>query len=171
MIKRIMKKIRKYFFIKKNIKVGKNSRVLTKLSNFGSEPYLVEIGNNCIIASGVNFVTHDASIEIALRKKNKDRIVADRKYELMARIKVHDNCFIGLNSIILPGVSIGPNSIIGAGSVITSDIPEGVVAAGNPARIICTLDEYFTKAERNIVLITVDSNMEKRKKDILNKIK
>jgi acetyltransferase-like isoleucine patch superfamily enzyme len=167
----IIRKIKKYLFVRKNIRVGENTRVLTKLSNFGSEPFLVEIGNNCTITSGVNFVTHDASVDIALRYKNRDRIVNGEKYENMAKIKVYDNCIIGLNSIILPGVNIGPNSIVGAGSVVTTDVLEGVVVAGNPAKVICTLEEYFSKNEEKMVLIPLDNNMENRKKAIMSNIK
>ncbi|WP_442596725.1 DapH/DapD/GlmU-related protein [Neobacillus sp. D3-1R] len=171
MIIRIIRKLKKYFFAKKNIKVGQNTRILTKLSNFGSEPFLVEIGNNCTITPGVNFVTHDASVDIALRYMNKDRIVNGEKYEMMAKIKVHDNCLIGLNSIVLPGVSIGPNSIVGAGSVVTADVPEGVIVAGNPAKVICTLEEYISKSEKKMVLIPIENNLENRKKAIISNIK
>ncbi|MCS0654823.1 DapH/DapD/GlmU-related protein [Cytobacillus firmus] len=167
----IIRKIKKYFFIKKNIKVGQNTRILTKLSNFGSEPFLVEIGNNCTITPGVNFVTHDASVDIALRYKNKKRIIDGKKYEIMAKIKVQDNCIIGLNSIILPGVNIGPNSIVGAGSVVTADVPEGVVVAGNPAKVICTLDEYISKNVEKMILIPIENNMETRKSVIMSNIK
>ena len=54
------------------------------------------------------------------------------------RIKIGNNCFIGCRSILLPGVTIGDNSIIGAGSVVTKDVPSGEVWAGNPARFIKT---------------------------------
>ncbi|XMB85736.1 DapH/DapD/GlmU-related protein [Mycoplasmatota bacterium WC44] len=168
---RILKKISKYIFLKRNIKVGHNCRVLTSLRNFGSEPYLVEIGNNCIITPGVNFVTHDASVDIALRYNNKSRTVGNKKFEVMSKIQINDNCFIGLNSIILPGVSIGPNSVVGAGSIVNKDVPEGVVVAGNPAKIICTIDEYVNKVESRMILINNDKNMKIRKKNILYKLK
>lgn len=64
-------------------------------------------------------------------------------YTKIAKVKIADNVFIGANSIILPGVSICKNSIIGAGSVVTKDIPENVVAVGNPAKVICTLEAYL----------------------------
>lgn len=169
-IKKIIRRIKIYFFIKKNLKVGSNTRILTSIFNFGTEPYLIEIGSNCTITSGVKFITHDASIGIALRQLNKERVVGDKKLELMSKIKVHDNCMIGVGSIILRGVSIGPNSIVGAGSVVTKDVPEGTIVAGNPARIICTIEEYAEKIESEMVPIINTKNFNLRKKDILNNI-
>ena len=52
------------------------------------------------------------------------------------RVAIGDGVFIGVNSVILPGVTIGRNSVIGAGSVVTEDVPESVIVAGNPAKII-----------------------------------
>lgn len=59
--------------------------------------------------------------------------------------KIGDNCFIGMNSIILMGAQIGDNVIVGAGSVVHGYIPNNVVIAGNPAKIICTLEEHYNK--------------------------
>ena len=65
------------------------------------------------------------------------RILAhDMTRNLRRHTRIGENCFIGGRSIILPGVEIGNNCIIGAGSVVTRSIPEGSIAAGNPARII-----------------------------------
>jgi maltose O-acetyltransferase len=64
-------------------------------------------------------------------------------------VKIGNRTFVGAGSTILPGVSIGSNAVIGAGSVVTTDLPDGVVAAGNPARIICTLEEYIAKHHEN----------------------
>jgi maltose O-acetyltransferase len=56
--------------------------------------------------------------------------------------------FIGAETVILPGVNIGNDVVIGANSTVTKDIPDGVVVAGSPAKMICTLDEYISK-EKN----------------------
>jgi maltose O-acetyltransferase len=66
-------------------------------------------------------------------------------YTKIGRIDIKENCFIGDSAIILHGVTIGPNSVIGAGSVVTRDIPANTVAAGNPAKVISTLDEYISR--------------------------
>ena len=60
-----------------------------------------------------------------------------------------DNVFIGLGSIIMPNVRIGENCIIGAGSVVTKDVPNNTVVAGVPAKKICSFDDYMKK--RNII--------------------
>ena len=59
------------------------------------------------------------------------------------KIVIKDNCFIGLGSIILPGVTIGPNSIVAAGSVVTKDVEPDTVVGGNPAKKITTVPEYM----------------------------
>ena len=58
------------------------------------------------------------------------------KWDHSSPISIGDNVWVGMNSVILPGVNIGSNTIIGAGSVVTKDIPSGVVACGNPCRVV-----------------------------------
>ncbi len=106
---------------------------------FGSEPFLVTIGSHCHITSGVQFVTHDGG-PLILRHKYKD-------LDYTAPIVVGDYVYIGIRSIILPGVVIGNYCIIGAGSVLTKSIKDHSVAAGSPARVICNLEEYIEKLE------------------------
>ncbi len=60
-------------------------------------------------------------------------------------ITIRNNSFIGVNSIVMPNVTVGPNSVVGAGSVVTKDVPPNTVYAGNPARFICTYEEYLEK--------------------------
>lgn len=66
-------------------------------------------------------------------------------------VYIGENCWIGAGSVILPGVKIGKNTVIGAGSIVTKDIPENVVAVGNPCRVLREIsdrdDEYFYKDE------------------------
>jgi acetyltransferase-like isoleucine patch superfamily enzyme len=101
---------------------------------FGSEPWLISIGDNVHIVSGCNFVNHDGGVLI-LRHRFP-------KLEITKPIRVGSYVYIGINCTILPGVTIGDNVIIGAGSVVTTDIPANSVAAGIPARVIKSLDAY-----------------------------
>lgn len=63
-------------------------------------------------------------------------------------VSIGDNVFIGMNTTILKGVHIGNNVIIGAASLVNKNIPDGVVAAGNPCHVICTLEEYHEKRKK-----------------------
>jgi acetyltransferase-like isoleucine patch superfamily enzyme len=62
-----------------------------------------------------------------------------------AKVVIRDNCYIGYGTIVLPGVTIGPDSIVGAGSVVTRDVPPRTVVAGVPARPLCDLDAFLVK--------------------------
>jgi len=73
---------------------------------------------------------------------------------------------IGVNSITMPGVEIGPNAIIGAGSVVTKTVPKGTVFTGNPAKFICSVEEYFNKIKDDIFLIEKSNDLKFRKKEI-----
>ena len=154
MIKHLINKYNNLKFNKKHVKVGTNSRILTSYLNFGSEPYLIEIGNNCTITSGVKFITHDATIDVVLNHLDIPRVTKKGKYEKMGGIKIYDNCVVGVNTIILQNVKIGPNSVVGAGSVVTRNVPPNTVVAGNPAKVICSLEEYVSKVKSKIVLVS-----------------
>ncbi|MBT1191862.1 acyltransferase [Rhodococcoides kroppenstedtii] len=112
---------------------GKNVK-LTGWPNFGSEPFLISIGNDVTISSHVSFVTHDGGTRV-LRRRNPG-------LHVYGRIVIGNNCFIGMRTIILPGVTIGDDVVIGAGSVVTKDVPSRSVAAGVPCRVLKNLDDY-----------------------------
>jgi len=113
--------------------LGKNVEIIDTFFFDPSHCYLISIGDNCTICPGVRLIAHDASTKKFLG------------YTKLGKIDIKENCFIGDSAIILPGVTIGPNSIVGAGAVVTKDVPPGMVAAGNPAKVIGTLDEYLKK--------------------------
>ena len=81
----------------------------------------------------MKILAHDASLGIFVQKYKVGKVI------------IHGRVFIGMDTIIMPGVEIGPNAIIGANSVVTNSIPPNSVAAGFPARIICSLEEYISK--------------------------
>lgn len=157
--------ITRYKFNKKSVIVGKNTKILCNYLNFGSEPYLVEIGDNCTITSGVKFLTHDDSISVCFNKFKVSRCVEKNiYYEKLGRIKIKNNCFIGINSIIMPGITINSNVIVAAGSVVIKDISEGMIVGGNPAKVIGRVEEYNRKMERIIIKIDQDNRIEDIKK-------
>lgn len=71
-------------------------------------------------------------------------------YTKIGKVKIGDNVFIGAESVVMPGVTIGDNVIIGANSTVTKDIPANTVAAGSPAHVICTLEEYLSKNKKTM---------------------
>jgi len=116
------------------VQIGERCRIYT--ANFGSEPWLIRIGNHVCISNDVTFVNH------GLNWPFQD------KYESLTgfgTIEILDNCQIGVRVTILPGVTIGPNAIVGACSVVTKDVPADTVVAGNPAKPICSMEEYERK--------------------------
>ena len=123
------------YFRKQGVQIGEHCRIF--IEDFGTEPYLVKIGNDCTITADVKFITHDGSMGL-FRNDIPD-------LNVFGKIDIKDNCFIGVGSTILYGVTIGPNSVVGAGSVVTSDVPANVVAVGVPARIISNIDKYREK--------------------------
>ncbi len=128
------------------VNVGSNCRFLgVKAGTFGSEPFLISIGDHVTITSGVRFVTHDGGVWV-FRQGEPD-------IDVFGPIRIGSNVFIGINSIVMPGATIGSNCVIGAGSVVTRDIPEGTVAAGVPAKILASIDEYCARTHTKSVNI------------------
>lgn len=120
-------------------RIGEGCQILTSYDAFGTEPWLIEIGNRVTITLGVVFLTHDGASRLF-----RDQIPGGSRYgNRFGRILIQDNSFIGANSILLPGVKVGPNSIVGAGSVVNKDVPPNMVYAGVPAKPIMTLEEYI----------------------------
>lgn len=103
-----------------------------------TRPWLVTLGSHVQIARGVTILTH--GYEWAVLKGVYGEVLGSA-----GQVTVGDNVFLGVNAVILKGVAIGSNTIIGAGSVVTRDIPANCVAAGNPARVLMTLEEYYEK--------------------------
>jgi len=151
LLKKLIKKIHYLFTFKKKVKIGSNTRIFTSWFNFGSEPHLISIGSNCTITTGVKFITHDASLSVPFHLYGIPRTLNGSKANLFGKIVINDNCMVGVNTIILKNVNIGPNSIVGAGSLVTKDVLPNSVYAGNPAKFICTIDDYYNKIKTQIV--------------------
>ena len=109
-----------------------------------TRPWLLEIGKYSVISSGVTILTHDYSLSTLRR-------VYGVWYGEGKVTKIGDNCFIGIDSIILMGTQIGNNVVVGAGSVVKGIIPDNVVVAGNPARVICSLEDYKNKRQERTI--------------------
>ena len=107
--------------------------------NFGTEPKLIYFGNNVNVASQVMFINHD--ITYALFNKMEKNSNSPYKKRI-GKIVIGNNVFIGARTTILYDVKIGNNVIIGAGSLVNKDIPDGCVAAGVPAKVVGSFQNY-----------------------------
>lgn len=125
-----------FYARKKGVKIGDNCRIYIK--EWGSEPFLISIGDNVTITSGVRFITHDGSTCLIF-DENKQR------YQRYAPINIGSNVFVGVNTIIMPGVNVGSNVVIGAGSIVTKDIPSNSVVVGCPAKTVSSFEAYKEK--------------------------
>ena len=108
-------------------------------------PKLVEIGDNFVSAPGSIILAHDAST-----------FLFTDKYRVQ-KTTIGNNVFLGANSVILPGITIGDNVIIGSGCVVTKDIPSESVVAGNPGRVIGSVQNYIAKCESRGILYSANS--------------
>ena len=99
------------------VEIGSNCRVYIR--DFGSEPWLITIGNKVTITNGVRFINHDGSTWLISDEKGRR--------QLFRKIVIGNNVFIGMNAIIMPGVKIGDNVVVAAGSVVTKSIPSGYI--------------------------------------------
>lgn len=103
-----------------------------------SHCFLISIGDHCGFGEECLILAHDAQMDEYLDAARIGRVV------------IHESSHIGARTVILPGVEIGPRTVVGAGSVVTKSLPADTVCAGNPARVICSLDEYLGKHRERI---------------------
>ncbi len=138
------------------VKMGKNCAIFTK--HFPTEPYLIEIGDDVAITEGVYLHTHGGA-RVAWKKYPK--------FDTFGKIIIKNGAYIGSGSHIMPGVTIGEGALVAAGSIVTKSVPDHTVVAGNPARVICTVDDYINK---NLPFNTDTKNMswDEKKKFLLS---
>ena len=125
------------YAIKNGFSAGKNFQYNSGYPIDGNWPWLISVGDDVTLATGVKLLAHDASTA-KTGVKTKVGIV-----------EIGNNVFVGCNSIVLPNTRIGDNVIIGAGSVVTHDIPANSVYAGNPAKFVCSFEEFQKKHKQN----------------------
>ncbi len=119
--------------ISNGLKLGKDVEIIDTFFFDPSHCFLISIGDRCTICPNVRLIAHDASTKKHLG------------YTKIGKIDIKEVSFLGDSVVVLPDVTIGPYTIVGAGSVVTRDIPPRTVAAGNPARAICSLEEYLER--------------------------
>lgn len=118
------------------VHLGKDNFIASRF--WSSEPFLISVGDHCQITNGVRFFTHGGAGAARSRCP---------KFDCFGKINVGNYVYFGNGAMVMPGVDIGNNVLIAAGSVVTKSIPSNVVVGGNPARILSSLDEYI---ERNM---------------------
>ena len=117
-------------------------KVLYQPNFLPNNPQLIKIHNNVKIAADVTFYEHDV-INTVFQNIDKEKYITHHN-----AIEIFDNVFIGGKSIIVGNISIGPNSIVAAGSVVTKNVPEGKIVAGNPAKIIGDFEDLHRKRKK-----------------------
>jgi len=119
----------------RKIRIGKNTYISPKAYIDHHKSFSVEIGDNC-------YITRDCIILDHTQEKQGGPLKLWGEIEY-GKVKIGNNVFIGVKSVIMPGVTIGDNVIIGAMSLVTKDIPSDVVAYGQPAKVIKSIDDVI----------------------------
>lgn len=119
--------------------------------------FLVSIGDHCGFGEECLILAHDAQMDEFLDAAR------------IGQVTIHESCHIGARTVILPGVEIGPKTIVGANSVVSRSLPPSTVCAGNPAKVLCSLEEYLSKHRARIAIasklscVTSDTSLQERR--------
>lgn len=122
---------------RKGVTIGDDCLIATR--NWSTEPYLVTIGNHVQITNGVSIHTHGGGNSVREKIPN---------FDMFGKVVIEDWAYIGAGSQIMPGVTIGRGSIIAAGSIVTKSVPAASVFGGNPARFICSIEDWLKNNEK-----------------------
>lgn len=119
------------------VTIGENCLIATK--GWSTEPYMITIGNYVQVTNGVLIHTHGGSHVARQQCPN---------FDVFGKVHIKDGAYIGANSQIMPGVTIGEGALVAAGSIVTKSVAPHTVVGGNPARYICTVDEYIERNQK-----------------------
>ena len=122
-----------------------------------SDPKCIRIHNNVMVAADVKFINHDVNYVMYMH------MAEGEWHQSLKCIEVMDNVSIGLGAIIMPGVRIGPNAVVAAGSVVTKDVEPGTIVGGNPARVISSFDALMEKQRIMSESVVVDDRFDPRR--------
>lgn len=138
------------------VKIGKHCFISTR--EWSNEPYLITIGDNVQLTRCVSVHTHGGGN--CLRKEHPD-------FDIFGKVVIEDWAYIGAYSQIMPGVTIGEGALVAAGSIVTKSVAPRTVVAGNPARYICTTEEFYEK-NKQFNVATKKTSYEEKKKLLLS---
>jgi len=145
-MRRILSKIYRSFFPlspvemyrKMGVEIGEGTNIQFDVVIDSSHYWLISIGRNCTIAPRVHILAHDASTKRKLG------------YSKIGKVSIGNNVFIGAGVIVLPGVTIGDDAIIAAGSVVSHNVEKGTLVGGVPSGLISTVEVYLAKEKENL---------------------
>lgn len=150
------------YWRQRGVQIGSGCYIFESAS-FGSEPYMIKLGNNVRVNKNVQFITHDGGMWVLrnLYEKYEDA-------DLFGTITVGNNVHIGNNAVILPGSNIGNNCIIGCCAVVTKPVPDNSIVVGVPGRVIENIEEYESKHNNEFEYIK-NFDSQKKKKYLIKK--
>ena len=158
---RIIKKLKEIYWSKLTsperyarhlgVKIGKGCFITTRF--WPTAAYLITIGNNVQVTEGVSIHTHGGGNVVR-------RHIPD--FDCFGKVVIEDWAYIGAYSHIMPGVTIGEGALVAGGSVVTKSVPTGMVVGGNPAKIICSVEDYLARNKQYNVHSKSMSREEKR---------
>lgn len=147
------------YLIKQGLVVGRHFRMLEDVVIDPSHCWLITIGDEVTLAPRVHILAHDASTKRHLN------------YTRLGKVTIGNRVFVGASTLILPGVTIGSDIVIGAGSVVTHDVSSGAVVVGNPARVICSLEDFLARRKSEMETVPLFGDEYTLRKDVSDAMK